>query len=135
MVYDDLAVYYEMLIDAKPESVIDVGMALMQNGVISRFFEDKQIPDGIKIYGMHEGGDIPPIYNTIYDGIIGASVEGAIYDLMIFLPEQTDYINEAKRIKARHVLTRYDLSGNFADNYEGYNVKKIRIGEHDYGVY
>mgnify|MGYP006916049446 CR=1 FL=1 len=131
---DDILIYFETIRDINPKSVIDVGLMLMRENVISRQAGDIHLPDGTMLCGLQTDSEEPfPIYHAVYDELY-KSVPGKEFELMIYIPEKTEALDVALSIKSEHILTRLSLASAFVAKYDFSNINKVSLSEHEYVV-
>lgn len=69
---NDIFLYYEVMDQIKPESVLDIGMLLKRVGAISRQIKGREIERGIVLDGVDFRQEIHAgVYEMVYDHIYG----------------------------------------------------------------
>ena len=133
----DILIYFETIRETRPESVIDIGMMLMRQNVVSRQAGAIFIPDGTKLYGYYpEDEKTFPVYDVVYDGVYSdpEEISDKGYTLMIYLPHENEYLKEAKSIKADYILTRFCLLSELAKVYKFSFMNKVIEDDNEYLV-
>ncbi|MBQ1194349.1 MAG: hypothetical protein IIX45_09585 [Lachnospiraceae bacterium] len=71
---NDIFMYFEIINQTEPSSVLDIGMFLKRIGAVSRQCMGCEIDKNIVLEGIDFMGDISaPVYNTIYNTIYGGA--------------------------------------------------------------
>ncbi len=130
-------VYFDTIRDIGPASVIDVGMMLMRENVVSRQAGEIMLPEKTKMYGLYPEVEEPfPVYDVVYDGIYkefgDISDEG--FDLLIYLPFEREYLEQALKIKAKYILTRFEFLTELSEIYSFSYMNKVIEDGNEYVV-
>lgn len=71
---NSIYIFYELIEQLQPESVLDVGMFLKRVGTVSRKIMGRAIPQECQICGIDFFPEVTfPIWNTVYDRIVSAN--------------------------------------------------------------
>lgn len=67
---NSIYVFYEVIEQLEPESILDMGMFLKRVGSVSRKIMDREVPKEVVLDGVDFFPEVSfPIWNTIYNGI------------------------------------------------------------------
>lgn len=88
---NDIYIFFEVIRQLEPKSILDVGMFLKRIGSVSRKVMDGEIEDNIMLNGVDFFPEIQfPVWNTIYDTYVtyeefGEAKVEKYYDLVVAL--------------------------------------------------
>lgn len=109
---NDIYVYFELIQQIKPKTILDVGMFLKRIGAVTRAARGREFSRQIELTGADFYPEYDfPVYYRIYDRIFPASMlttsrngdkAGAVYDLAVLF-----HINEYLSADEKNVLWDY----------------------------
>lgn len=87
---NDIYIFFELVSQLQPASILDVGIFLQRIGAVSRQTMSCEIPPDIYMEGLEVFGQpVLPVYHKIYDKITRlpdySFFENAVFDLAFFL--------------------------------------------------
>ena len=142
-------IYFYIISELQPESVLDVGLMLQRMGAVSRSAGNMKIPPKTVLAGLSFSEKNFPLYQTIYDHIYfyphdteQISVLNSYYELTIFL-FISDFLSEDALITLFEKLQQH-TSYCLTDASEAmkkmvskqiYSVKEITIEQNSYFLF
>ena len=121
---DDIFLYFEIISEIEPESVLDVGSFLETIGAVSRSAKGLFVPEDVRLDTvLIDNTEILPVYHGIYNHIYKNSMEiDCSYELAIVLRrEPSDLPLQWIFNNSRYILADCDTFGKmdgFRDNGE-----------------
>lgn len=120
---NDIYIFFEVIRQIEPKSILDIGMFLKRAGSVSRKAMDGEVAEDIRLDGIDFFREIDfPVWKNIYNRIIDYQVflaedEKQTYDLVILLgADALRQIISLKEIARKATeLSRYVLTDKFAD--------------------
>ncbi len=137
---NDLFVYFEVIKQLSPSSVLDVGMLLKRAGAVSRQVADSKLDSHVYLTGIDLLSEYRlPIYDRIYDRIISQAefpdVAELQYDLVILLGFSSipsffslEYLKE----HTNWILTSYHIKNALLSCFSAKNAREIQLEDDKY---
>lgn len=141
---NDIYIFFEVIRQIEPKSILDIGMFLKRAGSVSRKAMDGEVAEDIRLDGIDFFREIDfPVWKNIYNRIIDYQVflaedEKQTYDLVILLgADALRQIISLKEIARKATeLSRYVLTDKFADvwvmQYADAKVIDLKVEEDTY---
>lgn len=126
---NDIYLFFEMIRQAVPKRVLDVGLFVQKTGMISRQAMNCEIPADVELTGWNIlNHSILPVYETIYNEIKPSTFKPEnIYD-MIFLFHVNEFIEHSNQITLWDELTlhgRYVIADTSDSEFVSYMTQRF----------
>ncbi len=138
---NDVTVFFLVLEDSEPESVLDMGMMIRKNNIISRYTGDIVIPDKVIIDGLELTGEpVLPIHEAVYDDIIyGQEALGSRggYELGVILTDDVSDMDMASLLHMAgcHNLLTYDSNKKRLEGLKCRELTQLKLESKEYLMY
>lgn len=129
---NDIYVFFEVVNQSQPDSILDIGMFLKRIGAVSRNVKNSKIPEDIILDGFTSKDEmIIPIYEEIYNNIFTKELPKQKYDL-VFLIDPDGVLKEDKektitQLKdcSNHILTDINTFNKYKPLFLYKNSKEL----------